>query len=65
LKTYWGAFWEEYGQGGLGDDRAIWPHWKGEFPGHSSLLHPLMCPQVIAIVMDNASNNNTLMMSLE
>jgi hypothetical protein len=24
-----------------------------------------MCPQVIAIVMDNASNNNTLMMSLE
>jgi hypothetical protein len=28
-------------------------------------MHLLMHSQIIAIVMDNASNNNTLMMSLE
>ena len=38
-----------------------------ELFAHTSLQHQLMpsCSQIIAIIMDNASNNNMLMMSLE
>ena len=42
----------------------IWSCWKGK----CLIIHPripLICLQIIAIVMDNASNNNTLMTSLE
>ena len=51
----------------MGDDGAIWPRRKGEFSGLSLtlLVRLLMCSQIIAIVMDNATNSNTMMMSLE
>ena len=32
LRTHRGAFRWEYGRGHLGDNGAIWAHWKGEFP---------------------------------
>jgi hypothetical protein len=48
----------------MADYGIIWPHWKGMCLAiHSCII--LTCSQIIAIVMDNASNNNTLMTSLE
>jgi len=64
-RTYWRAFGEKHGWGSLGDNGSIWSYWKGQFPSLSVPMHLLMCPQIIAIVMDNASNNNMLMMFLE
>ena len=66
-RTYWRTFRQEYGSGCMGDNGALWPHWEGEFSG-LSLSSPvciLRCSQIIAIVMDNASNNNTMMSSIE
>ncbi len=64
-RTDRGTFWGEYGWGHLGNNGAIWSHWEGAFLSLSSSIHLLMCLQIIAIMMDNASNNNTLMISLE
>ena len=48
----------------MADYGIIWPHWKGMcLTIHSCII--LTRLQIIAIVMDNASNNNTLMTSLE
>jgi hypothetical protein len=64
-RAYRGAFRGEHGRGRLGNDRTIWPHREGEFFALSLPTHLLTFSQIIAIVMDNASNNNTLMTSLE
>ena len=64
LGTNWGALGWEHGGGSMANYGTIWPRWK------SKCL--IICPcilltwsQIIAIVMDNASNNNTLMILLE
>jgi len=50
----------------MGDNGIIRPHWEGTVssgPWFISGTYNVL--QIIAIVMDNASNNNTLMTSLE
>ena len=48
----------------MADYGIIWPHWKDMCLAiHSCII--LMCSQIIAIVIDNASNNNMLMTLLE
>jgi hypothetical protein len=62
--TYRGAFGRKYGGGSLANTEIIWPRRKSMFCIiHLCIL--LTRSQIIAIVMDNASNNNTLMTSLE
>ena len=62
--TYWGALRREYGRGCIANNGTIWPCGKGKFSVfHWRIL--LTYSQIIGIVMDNASNNNTLVKSLE
>jgi hypothetical protein len=63
-QAHWGAFRREYGRGCLADFETIWPCWEGMFPVQP-IMYLLTYSQIIAIVMDNASNNNTLMTLLE
>jgi hypothetical protein len=67
-RAYWRTLWWEYGWSRLGNFEAIWSHWTGKiipYCAHTSnkLYHDHA--KIIAIVMDNAMNNDTMMVAIQ
>jgi hypothetical protein len=49
----------------MADTGNVWPSWAGALSFFSTITTNNMAPQVMAFVMDNASNNDTMVTAIE